>query len=77
MLIDDAEGGPSAPLAEAVARYSGFRRDGVPPGAHRIAASSHVKLIVGLGPPFEYSVMADPTQRPERFRAERDLPKIQ
>src|SRR5438270_731471 len=59
---------PPRALEGVVDRVSGFARAGGPPGVHAVRESAHVKLIVGLGEPFDYCTMADEEQRPRGFR---------
>jgi AraC-like DNA-binding protein len=58
---------PAPSLADAVDRCAGFRQSGGSPGIHRVRASAHLKLVVGLDDAFEYAAMAEPSQPPGRF----------
>src|SRR2546421_12177401 len=60
---------PDSSLAAMVDRFLGFARAGGLPGVHQVRASLHVKLIVALAEPFEYTTMADAGQPPGSYRA--------
>jgi AraC-like DNA-binding protein len=49
--MERAEVRPPAHLAPLVARYSGYRYEGLPPGAHRGLPSPYLTVVISLGEP--------------------------
>jgi AraC-like DNA-binding protein len=58
---------PAPPLRPFVARYSGYRHAGLPPGRHRGLPSPYVTFIVTLDDPLTLAAHPDPRQAPGRY----------
>lgn len=68
MAVEEAvRGVPCAALRPHVAWYSGYRRQGVPPGTHRGLPSPYLTLIFTLDDPLTLLAHPDPAQSPGSF----------
>lgn len=61
-LMEMVAGRPRAPLSPFVARYTGYRIEGTPPGVHRGLPSRHLTVIVTLDGTVDIATMPDPAQ---------------
>ncbi|SRR5579884_1102270 len=66
-LIEMIAGRPRARLSPFVARYTGYRIEGAPPGIHRGLPSRHLTFIVTLDGTVDIATMPDPAQPPGSF----------
>jgi AraC-like DNA-binding protein len=66
---DSAISLPAPPLRPYIARYAGFRANGLPGGNDAGLPSRHVDLIISFANPFDIVRMPSPAQRPAAFRA--------
>ena len=69
LITEQAEVRPPAHLAPFVARYSGYRYEGLPPGTHHGLPSPYLTIVISLGAPTRTVVMPDPRQAPAEFAA--------
>jgi AraC-like DNA-binding protein len=67
--MERAEMTPPARLAPLVARYSGYRYEGLPPGTHRGLPSPYLTIVLSLGKPTRTAGMPDRRQAPTAFAA--------
>jgi AraC-like DNA-binding protein len=67
--FDSAVGRPAPSLVPYVARYVGYRYQGLAPGTHLGLPSRHLTVVLALGPPTRLAKMPDPAQAPAEFRA--------
>ena len=68
-VMEGAEVRPPAQLASLVARYVGYRCQGIPPGTHLGLPSRHLTVVVSLGAPTRTLRMPDPRQAPADLAA--------
>ncbi|HEY0537093.1 MAG TPA: helix-turn-helix domain-containing protein [Actinoallomurus sp.] len=68
-VTERAEVIPPAHLAPLVARYSGYRYEGLPPGTHLGLPSPYLTIVLSLGKPTRTAVMPDRRQAPAEFAA--------
>ncbi|HVF76409.1 MAG TPA: helix-turn-helix domain-containing protein [Acidimicrobiales bacterium] len=68
-MVDWAIGTPSPSLRPLVARYVGYRHQGVTPGLHRGLPSRHLTVVLGLEGDVGVAAMPDPRQSPGAFGA--------
>jgi AraC-like DNA-binding protein len=69
LIMERAEVKPPVRLAPLVARYSGYRYEGLPPGVHHGLPSPYLTIVISLSEPTRTAVMPDPRQAPESFAA--------
>jgi AraC-like DNA-binding protein len=67
VVVEGVEAQPTGALDGLIRRCGGFRHEGLAPGVHVVAASAHVKVIIGFGPSFEYVTMSESGQAPAAF----------
>jgi len=60
---------PTPALRPFIARYAGFRANGLPPGTHAGLPSRHVDLIISLGQPIHVIRMPNESLSPDAFTA--------
>ncbi|MFB9834192.1 DUF6597 domain-containing transcriptional factor, partial [Actinoallomurus acaciae] len=51
LIMERADVTPPARLAPLIARYSGYRYEGLPPGVHRGLPSQYLTVVLSLGKP--------------------------
>ena len=61
---ESVQAAPAAPLRGLVARYSGYRQEGVPPAVHRGLPSPYLTLIITLDDPLTVASHPDPAAGP-------------
>ena len=67
VVAEHAEVRPPAHLAGLVARYDGYRYEGLPPGVHHGLPSPYLTVVISLGDPTRTAT--DPGREPEAFAA--------
>jgi AraC-like DNA-binding protein len=69
LIMERAEMTPPARLRPLVARYSGYRYEGLPPGTHHGLPSPYLTVVISLGKPTRTAVMPGRRQAPAEFAA--------
>ncbi len=69
LIMERADVMPAARLSPLVARYSGYRYAGLPPGTHHGFPSPYLTIVISLGAPTRTAVMPDRRQPPAAFAA--------
>jgi AraC-like DNA-binding protein len=67
--MERAEVTPPARLLPLVARYSGYRYEGLPPGTHHGLPSPYLTVVLSLGKPTRTTVVPGRRQPPTAFAA--------
>jgi AraC-like DNA-binding protein len=67
LIRERVEVTPPARISSLVARYSGYRYEGLPPGTHHGLPSPYLTVVISLGDPTRTS--ADPAQEATGFAA--------
>jgi hypothetical protein len=68
-LVEQVRYDPPPVLRPYVASYTGYRLDGVPPGAHAGLPSKSLTFIVSFDDPLDIAEMPDDRQAPDTFWA--------
>ena len=69
LIMERAEVRPTARLRPLVARYSGYRYEGLPPGTHHGLPSPYLTVVISLGKPTRTATRPDRRQAPVEFAA--------
>jgi AraC-like DNA-binding protein len=69
LIMERAEVRPPAPLRPLVARYSGYRYEGLPPGTHHGLPSPYLTVVISLGKPTRTAARPGRGQAPAEFAA--------
>jgi AraC-like DNA-binding protein len=69
MQSESVEHHPHPALRPYIARMTGYRQEGLPPGVHRGLPSPHLTLIVTIDEPMVLSAHSDPNQPPGTYDA--------
>jgi AraC-like DNA-binding protein len=69
LIMERAEVTPPTRLRPLVARYSGYRYEGLPPGTHHGLPSPYLTVVISLGKPTRTAVRPDRREAPVDFAA--------